>query len=483
MVFSSITFLFLFLPTVLAIYLSAGNSKVMIRNSLLLFASLFFYTWGEGSYMVVMLVSIIINHIVGIRIDSTVASKRKKWLTIGVTLNLIILAHFKYTNFLVDNINECFALFDVERFIYLKKPVHLPIGISFFTFQAISYLVDVYRKTAQVRKNPINLALYISLFPQLIAGPIIRYNTVAEQIRDRKTTINGLSYGIQRFIIGLGKKVIIANNLGYVADQIFTFNPSDVSSPLLWTAMILYGLQIFYDFSGYSDMAIGLGRMFGFKFMENFNYPYISRSLREFWRRWHISLSSWFRDYLYIPLGGNKKGKKRMYLNLITVFFLCGLWHGASWNFVIWGLFHGSFLIIERLKAVQNLTLRLEKSLGKLIFTISSHCYLLLIVTISWVFFRSDTITQSIQIIKGMFFGNDSYLIGISYLFEHKTLLFVVPLAILISMPFNSFIKNKLSFSNQIGRISMYSLLLLTLLASIILIGSNSYNPFIYFQF
>lgn len=483
MVFSSSTFLFLFLPIVLTIYLAIGNNKVMAKNSFLLFASLFFYTWGEASYVAVMIASIIINYIVGIKIDSNTEYKRKKWLIAGITLNLVILGHFKYTNFLVDNINELLVVFGIESLIYMKKPVHLPIGISFFTFQAISYLVDVYRKTAQVRKNPINLALYISLFPQLIAGPIIRYNSIAEQIRDHKTTVNGLSYGIQRFIIGLGKKVIIANNLGYVVDQIFTFNATDISSPLLWIAMILYGLQIFYDFSGYSDMAIGLGRMFGFKFLENFNYPYISRSLREFWRRWHISLSSWFRDYLYIPLGGNKKGVKRMYFNLALVFFLCGLWHGASWNFIIWGLFHGSFLILERLKIVQKLTNNLRVNLGNLIFTISSHCYLLLIITVSWVFFRSGTIEESTQIIKSMFFGNDDYLIGISYLLEHGVLLFVLPIAILLSMPFNNFIKSRFSFSNQTGRISMFALLLLTLLLSIIFIGSNSYNPFIYFQF
>jgi len=482
MVFSSTIFLFLFLPIVMALYL-IPRTGIMIKNTILFTASIFFYSWGETSYVMVMIASIIINYIVGLLIDRNGDRLRKIYLTIGIILNLIILGHFKYTNFLVENINYLASLLGLDSTIELSKPVHLPIGISFFTFQAISYIVDVYRKTADVRKNPINLALYISLFPQLIAGPIIRYNTIADQIRDRKINSQNISYGIQRFIIGLGKKVIIANNFGYVVNQIFAYDPSTLSTPVIWVAIILYSLQIFYDFSGYSDMAIGLGRMFGFKFLENFNYPYISKSLREFWRRWHISLSTWFRDYLYIPLGGNKKGNKRTYLNLFIVFFLCGLWHGASWNFIIWGLFHGFFLAAERISKVRSCIAKTKQLLPSEIFNFAAHSYLLLIITVSWVFFRSDSLSQSLGLLQFMFTSNENYVIGLDILLEYKFLFILLPVSILLSTPFNNYSKKLVSFNTSYMRISTILFLLAILILSIISVGSNSYNPFIYFQF
>lgn len=488
MIFSSVTFLFLFLPIVIFLYFLSPK-KIIFKNISLLFASLFFYSWGEGSYVIVMLVSIIINYIIGkliyYNLDKNLP-RAKIYLIIGIILNLIILLHFKYINFVIDSFNDLTFFLGSRFYLQLEKPVHLPLGISFFTFQAISYIVDVYRKTACVRKNPINLALYISLFPQLIAGPIVRYNSIADQITNRKTDLKSFSYGIQRFIIGLGKKVIIANNLGYIVDEIFLYNSNDLSTGLIWVAMILYALQIFYDFSGYSDMAIGLGRMFGFKFLENFNYPYISKSLREFWQRWHISLSTWFRDYLYIPLGGNKKGVGRTYLNLFIVFFLCGLWHGASFNFILWGLFHGLFLTLERIKIIrlnlQNITSKLPILLSKLL----GHTYLIFIITISWVLFKFENIEDTLSVVKNMFIIKENHTIGLEYLLAYKVIFFVIPAAILFAIPIK-FIKTNSSllksinpnFLRGISTIFLISILLI----SIISVGSGSYNPFIYFQF
>lgn len=483
MIFSSTTFLFLFLPTILLFYFAAGN-KITIKNYILLFASLFFYSWGEASYVMVMILSIAINYMVGLSIDKNQGAKRRRLLILGLILNIAILGHFKYTNFVVQIVNDASHFLGSEWLISMKRPIHLPIGISFFTFQAISYIVDVYRKEAQVRKNPINLALYISLFPQLIAGPIIRYSAIADQIKNRSSSLSDISYGLQRFTIGLGKKVIIANSLGFAVDQIFLFNSSDLSSSLLWVTMILYGLQIFYDFSGYSDMAIGLGRVFGFKFLENFNSPYIARSLRDFWRRWHISLSTWFRDYLYIPLGGNKKGTARTYFNLIAVFFLCGLWHGASWNFLIWGLFHGLFLALERIGKIVIITTNIKNSLPKKLFTTISHIYLIFIVTISWVFFRSESLPESVAILKNMLMPNQNHVIDLSILLEYKILYIIIPMAIFLCTPIcKNIAQSEVITKSPIYQASLIVFLTTILFISITMVGSNSYNPFIYFQF
>jgi alginate O-acetyltransferase complex protein AlgI len=390
-VFSSVIFLFGFLPVVLVLYFLGGRAA---WNPVLLLASLFFYAWGETVYVALMLFSIGANYLFGLLIDRSAGDPRahKRYLALGIAINLLPLSFFKYANFFVDNLNQLLALGDLSP-IELD-PIHLPIGISFFTFQAMSYIIDVYRREARVQHNPVNLALYIALFPQLIAGPIVRYHDIAGQLSERTTRLEDFYTGVVRFIVGLGKKVLIANVMGRMADSVFELPPEHLSTQLAWLAIVAYTLQIYFDFSGYSDMAIGLGRMFGFRFLENFNYPYISRSIQEFWRRWHISLSSWFRDYLYIPLGGNRRGTVRTYLHLLIVFFLVGLWHGASWNFVIWGLFHGAFLVLER------------TALGSWLGAAPAplrHAYVLLVVMVSWVFFRSESLDYALQFLGVMF--------------------------------------------------------------------------------
>lgn len=323
MLFSSPIFLFLFLPiTILLFYISYGK----LKNSVLLLASLVFYAWGGVSYSSILIISILANYLFGLLISTE--KHTKLILGLGVGVNLLILMIFKYADFFVMNLNELFTNLHLEP---IKQPnILLPIGISFFTFQAISYLVDIYRKEVVYQKNIINLALYISLFPQLIAGPIVRYHDIANQLIKRSFSINKFGEGVERFIIGLSKKGLLANNFAIVADEIMGSDFTDISTPTAWVGIVSYAFQIYFDFSGYSDMAIGLGKMFGFTFLENFNFPYISKSIKEFWRRWHISLSTWFKDYLYIPLGGNRVSNTRVYVNLLIVFTLTGLWHGAS---------------------------------------------------------------------------------------------------------------------------------------------------------
>ena len=338
MVFSSLIFLFLFLPVVLVCYYLSGNR---FRNYILLGASLFFYAWGEPRYIYLMLFSIVINYFIGLKMDISSKSNKKLLLLISIIFNLSLLIIFKYADF----------LFGI-------KGIRLPLGISFYTFQIMSYVIDVYRKDAEVQRNIFDLALYVSLFPQLVAGPIVRYQTVVEQISIREYSLDKFADGVNRFVLGLSKKVILANQLALVADGVFIKNVANLSIVESWIGIVCYTFQIYFDFSGYSDMAIGLGKMFGFDFLENFDYPYISQSVSEFWRRWHISLGSWFRDYVYIPLGGNRVSKFRLYMNVLVVWCLTGLWHGANWTFVVWGLYYGVFLILE--KAF------LEKALKKL---------------------------------------------------------------------------------------------------------------------
>ncbi len=350
MLFSSPVFLFGFLPLLLVFYFLCPKS---LRNVLLLLASLWFYAWGEPSLVVLMLISTAMNYGLGCWVDVTRERPASKWiLAFAVALNLSFLVYYKYAGFLIDSLNSLLAFVGTPS---LGRPeVTLPIGISFYTFQAMSYVIDVYRGQAQAERNPINVALYIALFPQLIAGPIVRYTDVAAQIKVRSIDRDSFAYGIQRFIVGLGKKMLIANSAASVADAAFEIPDNQLSLAVAWLGILCYTVQIYFDFSGYSDMAIGLGRMFGFKFLENFNYPYIAKSVTDFWRRWHISLSTWYRDYLYIPLGGNRCAPWRVSLNLMIVFVLCGLWHGASWNFAIWGIYHGSFLMLERGRLGRN---------------------------------------------------------------------------------------------------------------------------------
>ncbi|MGI6227946.1 MAG: MBOAT family O-acyltransferase, partial [Peptococcales bacterium] len=421
MVFSSTLFIFLFLPVVLGVYYLIRDN---LKNYFLTIASLFFYAWGEPRLIFVMLLLIIFNYYIGLLLGKY--SRNKFLLGFAVLINLSFLIFYKYINFIVGNLNLIRNLFNGDLIVI--EPIVLPIGISFFTFQALSYVIDVYRGNCPIQKNPINIALYISLFPQLIAGPIVRYYDIAQQIVNRNTEFKDIYYGIQRFIIGLSKKVLIANKVANVADEIFSMPVEGLTVSLTWLGIICYTLQIYFDFSGYSDMAIGLGRLFGFKFLENFNYPYISSSIKEFWRRWHISLSNWFRDYVYIPLGGSRCNRVKLFRNLIIVFFLTGLWHGASWNFIIWGLWHGLFLIIERIK-VSTLDIKKINPL--------KHIYTLIVVMIGWVFFRADSLPHALKYI-GTMFGfvsgqvND---IGVFLLLDAEIMLIII-IGIIASTPF-----------------------------------------------
>ena len=484
MVFSSTTFLFLFLPITLITYYSIPKT---IRNLFLLLTSLFFYAWGETVYLLVMIASIIINYYTGLIIDSSIynsiSKKNAKYiLSIGIITNLGLLTYFKYFNFIVQNINVILENLTFEKISI--SDVHLPIGISFFTFQAVSYLVDIYRGKCRAQRNFINCGLYIALFPQLIAGPIVRYYDVAKQILQRNITIQLFSSGVQKFIFGFSKKVLIANPLGGIADQIFSISGNQLSTSAAWLGIVCYTLQIYYDFSGYSDMAIGLGRMFGFQFLENFNYPYIADSIREFWRRWHISLSSWFRDYLYLPLGGNRYSSKRTYLNLWIVFLLCGLWHGASWNFLVWGALHGALLVFERNGFDRQLR-RLWKPL--------QHIYTLLMVMVAWIFFRAETLSGALKYLRAMtgLVKEGHVKISAWFYFDSGTL-FILVMGIIFTMPI---LKPILDFQSECFKDSIkairpiafsfsYFLLLGSLFfLSVSSLASGTYNPFIYFRF
>src|SRR6476646_10443526 len=370
MVFASPLFLFLFLPATIAAYFALPSR---FRNVVLLVASVAFYAWGEARYVPLVLGSVAFNWWMGLRIaDAADPRRRKRRLATAVAGNLLALAVFKYANFAVANIDAIAPIFGVAPLTLAAIP--LPLGISFFTFHAISYVVDVYKLTANAQRNVRAFALYILLFPQLIAGPIIRYRDIAQQLVTREASAAEFAYGVRRFVLGLGKKLLIANTLGGTADAIFGLPGAELGAATAWLGLVCYTLQIYFDFSGYSDMAIGLMRVFGFRILENFDYPYLSRSIREFWRRWHISLSSWFLDYLYVPLGGNRHGTALAYRNLVIVFLLCGLWHGASWPFVLWGIWHGLFLVAERAGVG-----RMLERLGPV-----SHVYALLVVMGGW---------------------------------------------------------------------------------------------------
>ncbi|HWA99793.1 MAG TPA: MBOAT family protein, partial [Pirellulales bacterium] len=390
MLFSSPVFLFLFLPAVLLLHTLAPRAA---KNAVLLACSLLFYAWGEFNYSVLMAAVIAMNHMFGLAVERHRQHALAGWL-LGVCMvaNLGLLGYFKYAGFVVDSGNSVLGWLG---FAPLPHPeIILPIGISFYTFQAMSYVIDVARGAVRAQRNPIDLALYVALFPQLIAGPIVRYVDVAAELRDRHVGWSGFASGVQRFCLGLAKKMLLANSLGGVADIAFGLPDGSLPMTTAWLGIVCYALQIYYDFSGYSDMAIGLGQMLGFQFLENFNYPYAARSLTDFWRRWHISLSTWFRDYLYIPLGGNRHGTLRTAANLLVVFLLCGLWHGASWTFVLWGLFHGVFLSAERC------------GLGRLLARLPSlfqHAYLLVAMLVGWVLFRANDLAHAWLYLQAMF--------------------------------------------------------------------------------
>ena len=482
MVFSSSVFLFLFFPCTLIGYLLI---RAELRNLFLLLASLFFYAWGEIAYALVLAGSIILNYVFGLIIDRcrqrAGRAVGRLALGLGISCNLLLLLYFKYANFLLENINLLLIEFSLEPIQF--SSVHWPIGISFFTFQAISYLVDVYRRDADVQRSITNFALYIASFPKLIAGPIVRYHQVAEQIVSRTITLAGFSSGIQRLIFGLSKKLVLANPLGETADSIFSVPGHDLTTGMAWLGAICYSLQIYFDFSGYSDMAIGLGRMFGFEFPENFDYPYISQSIREFWRRWHISLSSWFRDYLYIPLGGSRVSTWRTHLNLWTVFLICGFWHGASWNFVIWGILHGACLVVER-AGFHRVLVRIWRPFR--------HIYAFGLVTVAWVFFRAETLSSALHYLATMIGVRSAD--GIKYYalmyLDMKTVITLI-CASLFATPLSRVLASRTLLVWQYSSLPVRVLLAVTyyvllcvlfaLAAAHLAVGT--YDPFIYFRF
>ncbi len=468
MLFSSSVFIFLFLPIVVFIYYVFLRKSRPLQNIFLLLASLAFYAWGEVFFVFIMILSIAANYLFGILVHRAKQKKAKKSaLAISVVFNLSILFVFKYLTFGVSNINNLFGL------SIPVADIALPIGISFFTFQAMSYVIDVYRGEP-VQKNILNVGLYISFFPQLIAGPIVRYHTIADQIQNRRESFDDFSAGVCRFIIGLGKKVLLANSLAVAADAAFDGNISSTSASFAWVGAVAYSLQIFFDFSGYSDMALGLGRMFGFHFLENFNYPYISGSITEFWRRWHISLGTWFRDYVYFPLGGSRvKSRGRLILNLFIVWMLTGIWHGANWTFFVWGLMYFVFLTVEKLTG-------LHKKQG---LKIIRHIYTLLVVVIGWVIFRSDTLLDAWNYIAVMF-GGTGRLFDNSAVFFLKENIVYFAAGLICCTPAIRLLYHKLisKAKRLTSVIAAVSLLAITLL-SVVYIIKGTYNPFIYFNF
>lgn len=483
MLFSSLVFLFFFLPAVLAVYYLFCRTR-KLKNICLTIFSLFFYAWGEPKFVLVMLFSIIANYAFGLLADF---SHKKKNILIGrlsiiltAVFNLSLLGFFKYLDFTINNLNFVFG-----TQISLQN-IALPIGISFFTFQAMSYVFDVYLKRGSVQKNPLNIVLYISFFPQLIAGPIVRYETISKQIMDRKENLALFSSGITRFIEGLAKKVLLANPLAIIADKAFGFNNyTELPASFAILGILAYTLQIFYDFSGYSDMAIGLGQMFGFQFFENFNYPYMANSVSEFWRRWHISLGSWFRDYIYFPLGGSRvENKFRLVLNLFIVWLLTGIWHGASWNFVAWGLMYFILIAFEKLSGLPH---KLKKSLSKIIYRLLT----LFTIILGWVLFRTTGLSRAVSYILSVFAANGNVLHGKITLLYFKEFFFVLIPAIIFATPIIPYFKNnlipKLQKKNILKAIifrTCYQVVLILIFFIVIsYLVRGSYNPFIYFNF
>ena len=492
MEFSSLIFLFLFLPVFLVLFFSV---RKFARNLFLLVASLVFYAWGEGEYILLLLVSIIVNYLFGLLVDKMDGkSSRKTIFIVAVIFNLGLLVFFKYTHFILENLNIPAP----------ATPIHLPVGISFFTFQALSYIIDIYRKTVPNDRNPVNFGLYMAFFPKLITGPIIHYHNLSKQINAREFNIDDLSEGIRRFIIGLGKKVLIADTVARTANQVFAIPVEQQTTGLAWLGIFTYTLQIYFDFSGYSDMAIGVARMCGFKLPENFNYPYISKSIKEFWTRWHISLAIWLRDYLFLPIAYamlRKIEKDRLlrikaedwayYTGTFITFLLCGLWHGANWTFLFWGTFYGVLLIIEHAG--------LRKFMKRRIPFIRIF-YTQLLVMIAWVFFRSETLAYAFSYLKAMFgFGSGNGVLYYPALFLEKDVIFFMVIGIAGSIPL--FPRLKEWYDKSVSRWEeqerkamvrtfrtgfaiVYNLyLVVVLLLSVMVMAAGTYNPFIYFRF
>ncbi len=478
MLFSSLVFLSCFLPLVLMVYYVILRKHRKLQNTFLFLASLGFYAWGEPWFVFVMIGSIAGNWVFGLLVDKYRHKSKKVKMIIALSLlfNLSIIYIFKYLMFTVKNINSLFGTdMNVGNIV-------LPIGISFFTFQAISYVIDIYRGNGEVQRNPVNVGLYIAFFPQLIAGPIVRYETIADQIENRKENFADFSEGVRRFIIGFGKKVLIANNVALVANYAFNLPDEGRSVMMAWVGAVAYTLQIYFDFSGYSDMAIGLGKMFGFHFLENFNYPYVSKSTTEFWRRWHISLGSWFRDYVYIPLGGSRVNNgARLVFNLFVVWFLTGMWHGANWTFIIWGLLYFVTISMEKLLKFENILN------GSFLGNAFKHVYTMLLVILGWVMFRAEDVSRGFRYIKSMFEVNSAGFmdeICELYLNEYG---FILSLGILLSLPIAKKIGEeyeKRIKKEKVPVIAVYSVsMIIIVLVGIAYLVKGSYNPFIYFNF
>lgn len=464
MIFSSISFLYYFLPIFFVLYAIPRT-----RNAVLLTASLLFYAWGEVEFVLLLLVSIGSNYCLGLWIDRF--PQRRLPISCGIAVNLLLLGYFKYANLLVETFSSTALEFGASATPW--DNVHLPLGISFFTFQSMSYLLDIHRGQAKVERNPLSLGLYISMFPQLVAGPIVRFKAVARQIHRRTHTTDRIILGCTFFAIGLAQKVLIANTVAVAADGIFALDAARLSMSLAWLGIVAYTVQIYFDFNGYSNMAIGLGLVMGFKFPRNFNYPYIAESITDFWRRWHISLSSWFRDYLYIPLGGNRGSKFRTYVNLCTVFLLCGLWHGASWTFLFWGIYHGMFLAIER-AGMSNYLKQLPR--------VFRHAYLLVVVMFGWVIFRADNFDHLRLFLSAMLgFDNVAHNLPPT-LYLTRDVAIALGIAVLASTPWYGAIPS--SWRNHVAAVAANRLFIMCVFAlSLIFVSSGTYNPFIYFRF
>lgn len=465
MVFSSIPFLFMYLPVVLAVYYLA---PIKWRNLWLFSVNLLFYGWGERVYILLMIFSITVNYINGILIDKHRENdkKAKRILTLNIVINLGMLIFFKYIDLIIDTVNI------LPMFDFKTLGVTLPIGISFYTFQTMSYPIDVYRGDASVQKNYISFGTFVALFPQLIAGPIVRYKDIADQLNFRSSSIDQFSSGVRRFVIGLGKKVIIANNIGSLWDLYVATSSAELTILGSWLGIIAFTLQIYFDFSGYSDMAIGLCRMLGFEFLENFNYPYISRSITEFWRRWHMSLGTWFRDYVYIPLGGNRCSLRRQFLNILAVWALTGIWHGASWNFLLWGLYYALFLMLEKAFLLEYF---------KKIPQFLRHFYTIIIVIIGWVLFQIEDLGACLTYIGTMFGIGDAGFATVQDFYYLKAYAITFIVAIVSATPVGALVYKKLSPKTQ-GVLAPI-LIIIVLLISTAYTVDGSYNPFLYFRF
>lgn len=463
MVFSSLTFLFVFLPVLMAIYFAVPSKYIKARNIVLLVFNLIFYAYGEPKNCLVMIVSIFMNYLFGVLVDKHRENEKqaKFWVFVAVLFNIGILIYFKYLEFIVENIS---SLFNAEITV---QTILKPIGISFFTFQGLSYVIDVYRGIASCQKSLFNVALYISLFPQLVAGPIVRYETIADEIDNRESNSADMAEGIRRFMVGFAKKLILANAIGQVADAFFNSPISSLSVVGAWMGPIAYAFQIYFDFSAYSDMAIGLGKIFGFHFCENFNYPYISQSITEFWRRWHISLSTWFRDYVYIPLGGNRCSKLRHLFNIFVVWLLTGIWHGAKWKFIFWGIYFGVILILEK-----TIILKYLKKAWRPI----RHIYALILIVIGWAIFRAHDMGYFFGMLKTMFFVNGNPIINDKTIYNLLEFKYAIIICAIASLPLKDYILVK-------NEKTKYVLSFAVFIVAIVCMLSNSFNPFIYFRF